>query len=115
MTPNTPAPADTALGPTQEAPQGSTTIIVVLILQYCLWVRALFKSGEFTGNGGCPYVLVKRRVDGLLDKGCRRGACEQDVAASASQGDEGLVVAFALGDLPVVVGPRDRIPEGCEC
>jgi len=29
----------------------------------------------------------------------------EDVSASVSDGDEGLVVAFALGELSVVVGP----------
>ena len=38
----------------------------------------------------------------------------EDVAASSGEGDEGLVVAFALSDLPVVIGTRYRVAEGCE-
>jgi hypothetical protein len=35
----------------------------------------------------------------------------EDVAAPASEGDEGLVVAFALGDFAVVVGAGDGVAE----
>jgi len=38
----------------------------------------------------------------------------EDVAAPACEGDEGFVVAFALGDLAVVVGAGDGVSEGCE-
>jgi hypothetical protein len=39
---------------------------------------------------------------------------EEDVTAASGECDEGLVVAFALGDFSVVVGPRDRVSECCE-
>jgi hypothetical protein len=35
----------------------------------------------------------------------------EDVAAPSGEGDEGLVVAFALGDLAVVVGAGERVAE----
>ena len=40
--------------------------------------------------------------------------CEQDVASASGEGYEGLVVAFALGDLAVVVGAGDRVAESRE-
>ena len=36
---------------------------------------------------------------------------EEDVASASGEGDEGLVVAFALGDLAVVVGPGDGVAQ----
>ena len=39
---------------------------------------------------------------------------EQDVGAASCEGDECLVVAFALGDLAVVVGAGFGVVEGCE-
>ena len=39
----------------------------------------------------------------------------EDVDAASSQGDERLVVTFALGDLAVVVGAGGGVAEGCEC
>ena len=38
----------------------------------------------------------------------------EDVAASSGEGDEGLVVAFALADLAVVVGPGDGVAQSRE-
>ena len=38
----------------------------------------------------------------------------EHVAASACECDEGLVVAFALGDFPVVVGTGDGVAESRE-
>ena len=40
---------------------------------------------------------------GLIE-GAVAGHGVEDVTAAAGEGDEGLVVAFALSDLPVVVG-----------
>ena len=39
---------------------------------------------------------------------------EEDVAPAPGEGDEGLVVAFALGDFAVVVGPGDGVAKGGE-
>ena len=38
----------------------------------------------------------------------------EDTAASSGKGDEGLVVAFALADLAVVVGPGDGVAQSRE-
>ena len=38
----------------------------------------------------------------------------EDVDAASGQGDEGLVVSFALGDLAVLVGAGDGVAEGGE-
>jgi len=38
----------------------------------------------------------------------------KNVTAASGQGDEGLVVAFSLRDLPVIVGARDGVAQGCE-
>jgi hypothetical protein len=38
----------------------------------------------------------------------------EDVAAASGEGDQGLVVSFALSDLAVVVGAGDRVAEGGE-
>ena len=39
---------------------------------------------------------------------------EQDVAAAPGEGDEGLVVPFALGAFAVVVGPGHGVVQGGE-
>ena len=39
---------------------------------------------------------------------------EEDVAPASGEGDEGLVVAFALGNFAVVVGARDGVAKGGE-
>jgi hypothetical protein len=36
---------------------------------------------------------------------------EADVAAATGEGHEGVLVALVLGPLPVVIGPRGRVPE----
>lgn len=52
-----------------------------------------------------PLCLLSRGelVVGLVEGAVAEHGVE-DVAASAGEGDEGLVVAFALGDFAVVVG-----------
>ena len=49
----------------------------------------------FLSSGELAVGLIKRSV-------AEHGV--EDVAASAGEGDEGLVVAFALSDFAVVVG-----------
>ena len=40
---------------------------------------------------------------------------EEHVTAAPGQGDQGLVVSFALGPFPVVVGPGEWVLERREC
>lgn len=59
---------------------------------------------EFLGGLGCGH-LVKRSVAQHR---------EQHVAAASCEGDQGLVVPFALGSFAVVVGPGDGVFQGRE-
>src|SRR5699024_10024412 len=62
-----------------------------------------------------PYrccLIPRLKPDTNADSTQQHG--EEDVAAAAGEGYEGLVVALALGALAVVVGARDGVAEGSE-
>ena len=55
--------------------------------------------------GGAPMFLSSGEwVLGLIERAVAEHG-EENVATAAGEGDEGLVMALALGDLAVLVGP----------
>jgi hypothetical protein len=67
-------------------------------------VRLARRRVHQSRGGGAPMCLSSGEgVVGLIEGAVAEHGVE-DVTAAAGEGDEGLVVAFALSDLPVVVG-----------
>lgn len=68
---------------------------------------------------GVPLWFSSSGEDGLIGSRLVEGAVaehgEQDVGSASGEGDEGLVVSFALGHLAVVAGAGFGVAERREC